>query len=248
MQKANILAQYFILIVSTAIVFENSANSAFAQAEYIQSSTPHGDTSAMTAVLVPVLNSVPATIRDEVFRNGCRIMVVPTVSEYLGMGYSDKPRGYTDGGGFDNADGLFIPAQNQLLVSEKVSYRNSAPGKARRIPYVVLHEFGHAYDYYLGRHYSGKWAASGLAKFTETHGNEVMRATNSSRSSLAYFFQPGSAGPSETFAELFCMHCESPATWSERQKSLLAVFPLTDALVKEAMTSPESVLRWDPQP
>jgi hypothetical protein len=237
--------RHVFLSVSTILVFASGANAAFAQAEYILSSSPHGDTSAMKTVLEPVLNCIPATIRDEVFGNGCRIMVVPTVSEYLGMGYSDKPRGYTDGGGFDNADGLFIPAQNQLLVSEKVSYRNSAPGKARRIPYVVRHEFGHAYDCYLGRHYSGKWAASGLPKFTETHNNEVMRATNSCRSSLAYFFQPGTAGPRETFAELFCMHCESPSTWNERQKSLLAVFPLTDALVKEAMNSPESVLRWD---
>jgi hypothetical protein len=58
--KNRTLARYFCLIVSTLLVFESNANSAFAQSEYIQSSSPHGDTSAMKTVLELVLNSIPA--------------------------------------------------------------------------------------------------------------------------------------------------------------------------------------------
>jgi hypothetical protein len=235
------------ILSMVALTLVSSRDAAFAQAEYILSSRTNADTTAVRSVVEPVLHTIPTAIRDAVFGNGCRIMVVPTVSEYMGMGYSDKPRGYTDGGGYDNADGLFVPAQNQLLVSEKVSYRSSVPGKAWRIPYVVRHEFGHAYDYYLGHHYKQILAVSQLPKFTETHANEVQRLTNSSRANLSYFCQSGAAGSSETFAELFCMHCELPSEWSEQQKALSAAFPLTDELVKTAMNSPEAVLRWDQQ-
>jgi hypothetical protein len=174
-------------------------------------------------------------------------MIVPTVSEYMGLGYSDKPRGYIDGGGYDNADGLFVPDRNQLLVSQQVSYRNSTPGNAFRIPYVLRHEFGHAYDQYLGKHYKQIWTASQLGKFIETHRTEVQRLSNSQKANLDYFCQSGSAGTSETFAELFCIHCQQPSEWTTKQRLLLGAFPLTDALVEQAMQSPETILQWSEQ-
>ncbi len=193
----------FPIINLVALLHLTAHAPAFAQAEYILSSRTNADTTSVRLAVAPVLQTIPPTIRDVVFANGLRIMVVPTVAEYMGMGYSDKPRGYADGGGYDNADGLFVPARNQLLVSERVSYRNNLSSKAYRIPYVVRHEFGHAYDYYLGNHYKHIWTASQLAKFAESHSEEVQRLSNSSRTTLAYFCQPGTAGVSETFAELF---------------------------------------------
>ncbi len=213
--------------------------------QLIQASRPSADTAGVKAALAPVLKSIPERIKDLVFGAGCRIMVVPTVAEYMQMTYSDKPRGYRDGGGYDNADGLFVPAKNQLLVSERVSYRNSAPSTVARVPYVVRHEFGHAFDQYLGKKYKSNWAASSVPKFVDTHHNEVERLTNTQRDNLAYFCQEGSAGASEVFAEFFCMHCTPQSEWGDREKTLLTAFPRTNALVQEAIRLPVSVADWD---
>src|SRR6185437_10630631 len=64
------------------------------------------DASRTKSSIQRVLNTIPSFIKDAVLNSGCKIVIVPTVSEYLGMGYADKPRGYNDGGGYDNARGL----------------------------------------------------------------------------------------------------------------------------------------------
>jgi len=211
----------------------------------ITAARPDADTQAMKSKVESILSSVPTTVRDSVFDAGCKVVIVPTVSEYTATGYSDKPRGYTNGGGYDNADGLFLASKNELLVAERVSFKNGAPIPAYRTGYVIRHEFGHAYDQYLGRKFKSTWAITTSPKFEETHRQEVQRLTNNVRSQIAYFCQEGHAGASETFAELFCLRCLPQSEWSNRQKAVLAAFPQTDALVKAAMDSPTTVASWD---
>jgi hypothetical protein len=233
-------------------------NHASAQGSYIKVSRADADTRAVQNAVESIISSIPKALRDRVFGAGCRVVIVPSVAEYIGATYSDKPRGYTDGGGYDNADGLFIPANNELLVSERVSYRNSAPQAAARIPYVLRHEFGHAFDRYLGQQVDrGPYgrrqviqhaqSASSLAKLLDTHQNEVKRLTNSTRTDLAYFCQAGTAGASETFAELFCLHCEPTSEWTPRQQALIRAFAGCDSLVRSIMNSPDTVGQWDAQ-
>jgi hypothetical protein len=172
-------------------------------------------------------------------------MVVPTLAEYFQSNYNDRPRGYRDGGGYDNADGCFVPATNQIVVSERVSFRNSAPFAVSRIPYVLRHEFGHAFDQYLGKKYLDNWSVSSAQKFLNTHHGELERLTNTQREKLAYFCQEGNAGPSEVFAEFFCMHCTPENERSALDKELMAAFPRSNALVQDAMRRPSNVSTWN---
>jgi hypothetical protein len=235
----------FQRILVAFVVAPLAALVACAQTSNITIARPDADSAGIQSQVVSLLQNIPRTIRDRVFSAGCQIVIVPTVPEYTGYGYIDKPRGYLDGGGYDNADGLFIPAKNQLLIAERVSYRNSAPYKANRIPYVLLHEFGHAFDQYLGKSLSTpQWVATTLPRFLDTHTREVQKLSNTDKATLAYFCQAGGSGASETFAELFCMHCQSQSQWSSRQAALVAKFQGTDALVRQVMSNPDQVTTW----
>jgi hypothetical protein len=190
------------------------------------------------------LQTIPASIRDRVFQAGLRVVIVPTVSDYLDTHYSDRPRGYVNGGGYDNTDALFVPAKNELLVAERVSYHNGAPLPTTRVPYLIHHEFGHAFDFYLGHQFSQLYSISKTPRFVQTSDRELQRLGLSKREKIAYFCQDDGAGASETFAELFGMHYTPKSTWNDAVHILLESFPDTNLLIKETQASPGTVSSW----
>ena len=232
------------LVLFVALMLFSPPLFASGDGNYIEFSRRSRDSEDIKQSVLQLLGYIPSNIRKVVFESGCRIVIVPMVSEYISSNYSDRPRGYSHGGGYDNADGLFMPSRNQLLISEKVSFLNGAPRRSSRIPYVLRHEFGHAYDYYLGRKYKSSFAVSDARKFLETHRREVAKLTNTDRSKLEYFCQNGAAGASETFAELFYIRCAEGSHLDEMRQKLVHQFPETRKLVESAMTSPEMVRGW----
>ncbi len=133
-------SRFFCCLVSliTGLLLAGEENSGFAQSQYILSSRPSADTAAVQELVESALQHIPTKLSDAVFKNGCRVMIVPTAAEYLGKGYSDRPTGYIDGGGYDNSDGVFVSERNQMIISEKVSYRNSFPHKADRLNFPPI--------------------------------------------------------------------------------------------------------------
>jgi len=195
------------------------------------------------------LDRIPQSVKDRVFSSGCRIVIVPMIDQYLGKTISDIPQGYRSGGGYDNTDGTFRCDENEIVIAERVAYRNGSPKKVKRVSHVLCHEFGHAYDQSLVKDVVPDHSfASSLPQFLETHEKEARKMTNSKRSELEYYCQDGSAGAGETFAELFSLHCEPKSDWSKQQQDLVAAFPQTDALVKAAMASPSVCENWKETP
>jgi hypothetical protein len=190
------------------------------------------------------LQTIPASIRDSVFQAGLRVVIVPMVSDYLDSHYSDRPRGYVNGGGYDNTDALFLPSKNELLVAERVSYHNGAPRPTTRVPYLIHHEFGHAFDYYLGHQFSQLYSITKTPRFVQTYGQELQRLGLSRREKIAYFCQDDGAGASETFAELFGMHYTPKSTWDDADQILLDAFHDTNLLIKTTESSPSTVASW----
>jgi hypothetical protein len=229
-----------------AVAFSLAAGSeAQAQFEHIWLINHQPEAFEIRERVTRALERIPQSVKDRVFSSGCRIVIVPMIDQYLGKTFSDIPQGYRSGGGYDNTDGTFRCAENEIVIAETVSYRNGSPKKVKRVNHVLCHEFGHAYDQSLIKDMAPDHSfASSLPQFLETHEKEVTRMTNSKRSELEYYCQDGSAGAGETFAELFCLHCEPQSDWGKQQQDLVAAFPQTDALVKAAMESPSVCEKW----
>lgn len=209
-----------------------------ADAAYIRAQRETADTANARLGVIQGLSRIPRVLKYSVLQDGCRVVITPTIIEYKRDLASTKPRGYTHGGGYDNCPALYLPAENEIVVSERWGYRN-APAQAGTVNSYeesLGHEFGHAFDSFLG-----KWAQGGVRRqyynitqtkwFKDSFTSEMKRLTNEQRRESSYFTQGGSAGPSELFAELFAsLFSASPTA---RQRTLAQAFPQTCAKIRQ---------------
>jgi hypothetical protein len=178
------------------------------------------------------LSRIPKNLKEAVFNEGCKIVITPTVLEYHPDLASEKPRGYTHGGGYDNTPAMFMSHDNEIIIAEKWGWNN---GPATVYPMDAYedclgHEFGHAFDWFLGKAIQGKhrnfWKISETNWFIKTYTKEVNNLTNSQRKEVEYYVQQGEAGASELFAELFASIYSSRPTARQRRQ-LAQYFPET---------------------
>lgn len=178
------------------------------------------------------LTRIPQPVKDAVFGEGCKIVITPTILDYRPELKNEKPRGYTHGGGYDNCPAMFQPGPNEILVAETWSWQNgpSRPGRAAFYQEALGHEFGHAFDSFMGKvaqggRRSGYWYITDTAWYYETYRKEAQKLSNDQRRNAAYYTQPGTGGGSELFAELFAsLYSAAP---SAEQQMLAGYFPET---------------------
>ncbi len=232
----------FKLACLVAALFINSPLCFAGDETYIEVLRHTSSTDEVKTQVLLALQSIPANVRNKVFGNGMRVKVVPQTPDLGKDVLNDRPRGYIRGGGYDSAGGLFIPAENRLVVAELEGYMNSPLKPNARIHSTVPHEFGHAFDFCLGRECEPfSYAYSSSDRFLPIYESESTRMTTTQRTELYYFCQEGAAGASETFAQLFATCCIAESNWNERDRALRAGFPRSLAVVKAVIAKPAVV-------
>ncbi len=181
------------------------------------------------------LSKVPPQVKEALANDGYQIVIAPMTMDVTNS-QDSKPRGYNNGGGWDNAGGVFLPSSKQVVVGERVSWRSSLPMFNNIAGATVRHEIGHAYDQYLGRSMINSWTISSSPLFRQTYASDAQNLSNTQRSEFEYFVQPDGAGENELFAELFYTHCLTGDENTRRSKSardLAQAFPKTFRLVED---------------
>ncbi len=166
-----------------------------------------------------VINTLPSKIRNRMAKANIRIRTGELVSDISPKTKGVRPRGWTQGTTWDNADGFYsgsgVPGgTNDVAVTEKyIRWGGPLPPGAKetssftfRIPYIVRHEGGHGYDEAVGIMRAGKRYSSSPA-FKRAYKIDLANIKSprfkGDFEDVSYFVQPGSAGREETFAEVF---------------------------------------------
>lgn len=166
------------------------------------------------------LSTIPASIKDALFKEGYKIIITPTM--LYGKGSDDlERRSNYDVGSSNNIAGQYRSSEHAVYIPEKASYRNEPPRlQGDDLIHVLRHEFGHAYDFYLHH-------ASSSDQFMQAYNEDSSKLTNSQRTNFSYFSmqEPGTSS-TELFAELFSILCTSgDYTLRPVDKGLYEAFP-----------------------
>ncbi len=154
----------------------------------------------------------------------------------------DKPvRGQPDAK-WDNLEGVFIPSDKAIVVSQEYLSRGEQQVSSDRTDGVLRHEVGHAIDDALGR-------ISRSEEFRQSYEKDLRRINKKARlqeliglasakrkiSDLEYFMQEGETGRSEAFAELYGMLRGGGALEHRRARILAAVFHDTKKFIDNSV-------------
>jgi hypothetical protein len=148
------------------------------------------------------MSDLPKQIKDTLKSSGFSVVATnASVAESPLVDGNGHPRGWGPIATYADVPGIYLPSQNTAIVATSGQKPTSSIN-------LTLHEIGHAYDNISG----------GLSR---TPG--FMKAYNADRSGLTeYYRQPGSAGPSEAFAESFAAHFSSNQSFASMHPALTA--------------------------
>ena len=142
-----------------------------------------------------VFERLPSKQRESIKEAGIKTCVGETVIEVLPQLHNVRPRGWSVGGVWDQAEGLCSPTKKQIVVSQ---YRVDSNGNKVETPRgrgAIRHEAGHAFDDALGGYSKG-------SSFRNAYEEDKKTIDPNIKPLLAYYLQEGDAGPSECFAEV----------------------------------------------
>ena len=180
------------------------------------------ETDAIRSQVLAAVARIPQNIKKRFASAGVTILIVPTVLEARRDLAGQKPRGYDNGGGYDNCGGMYMPSEKTIYVAERYGIQNQ-PYKLSRESYeTTLHESGHALDSLTWD--TTRTELSKAEEFTSVYKKESESLSNSSRSHVTYFLQSGDAGGAELFAELFVAICDPQA---KDDYNVVKTFPRT---------------------
>ncbi|MBX9690293.1 MAG: tetratricopeptide repeat protein [Candidatus Obscuribacterales bacterium] len=167
---------------------------------------------AEVALLMLGLSEIPRTYRHQLEAAGYKVVLAPTVLDAMPQLAGEAPRGYAAGASWHNSNGTFDRARKLIVVGAKANQPASGGVlKAGPLDETVQHEFGHAYDLYIGRIRLGVDnqdqypEISHSKKFSEAYDADVQKLDPALKPKLAYYLQPGDAGKEELFAQMFVL-------------------------------------------
>ncbi|MDR3615963.1 MAG: PDZ domain-containing protein [Candidatus Obscuribacterales bacterium] len=190
------------------------------------------ETDAIKAHVLAAVSHIPQNIKDNFATAGVTILITPTILDARPDLANQKPRGYDNGGGYDNCGGMYMPSEKTIYVAEKEGIQ-SQPFKFNRRAYeTTLHEGGHAFDHL--NYDKTKSDISKTEEFLAIYKKESDSLSNSSRSGVTYFLQPDGAGSAELCAELFVAICDPGA---KDPYGVVKAFPRTYDYLKKIIQS-----------
>jgi hypothetical protein len=187
------------------------------------------DTDAMHSEVVSTLLQLSPNMRTTLGEWGLKIEITPTILDALPDLVSERPRGYSHGGGYTNCGGLYMGGVKTLYVSERVSPGTYVPQLNIRMGPTFFHEFGHAFDHCK--------QVSTSDTFKAAYQSDNGHLTNGLREHFYYYTQSDEAGPSELFAELFACAVRPVGELDTDSINLTKTFPACFVQVKKAVAS-----------
>ena len=187
-----------------------------------------GATPEFQAKMQKEVDQLPAGVRRLLDANGTKIVVGDKISGVYPELAGVQPRGWPPGSTWDNADGMYSPSDKTTVITEH-RVDDGKTVKNERAEGVVKHEVGHAVDHAMGNF-------SQSDEFKAAYDKDVAALSPADRAKLAYLLQPGNAGKSETFAEVFGAMHGSSANPSETAETLRQ-FPSVAALLQRKIAA-----------
>ncbi|MDZ4832748.1 MAG: LysM peptidoglycan-binding domain-containing protein [Candidatus Melainabacteria bacterium] len=182
-----------------------------------------GATPEFHAKMQKEVDQLPAGVRRLLDANQTKIVVGDKVSGVYPELAGVQPRGWPPGSTWDNADGLYSPDDKTAVVTER-RVDDGKDVKNERSEGVMKHEIGHAVDHAMGNF-------SQNPEFQKEYDKDVAALSPADRRAVQYLLQPGNAGKSETFAEVFGALNGSSANPSQT-RDILRQFPNVAALMQ----------------
>jgi hypothetical protein len=145
------------------------------------------------------IGELPQSVIDLLAHKGDRILAGESIITVFPELKNMHPHGWPSSWTWDRADGVFRSELNTVEVSEKV-FDGTRTVFSVRAGGVARHETGHAVDRALGQ--QGQDFSSTQA-FVDAYRQDVAKVSARDKANNAYVLQPGVAGPSEAFAEVF---------------------------------------------
>lgn len=190
------------------------------------------------------LSQIPRTYRHQLEQAGYKVVLAPTVLAAMPELETKKPRGYQDGADWHNINGTFDRSTKRIIIGEQAhSLADGNKMKEGPLDETVQHEFGHAYDSYLGL--SSKEQNTGDSNpeishskaFSAAYEKDLEKLPESLKSKLAYYLQSGNAGKEELFAEMFVLFFGHQPEPGSPQESFKTAFPSVLQLLEDARKS-----------
>jgi hypothetical protein len=183
--------------------------------------------------------TIPDNVWHAVRQSGWRVRVAEFVVDAAPSLRNRQPRGWPSDATWNNTDAVHLPKKKLLVLAEKRRTTSGRVVASSRVPGVLRHEFGHAFDISLGGRYR---ARSATPEFVSSYQKDVDNLTVSQRNQLAYYLQDQRAGRQETFAEAFAILLGGGSDTTKRER-FSASFPHVLQYVSQAIEPNEEVRR-----
>lgn len=177
-----------------------------------------------------VTATFPAHVKEVLAKSGCKIVYADRLENYDPETASKTPRGWKNGLTWSHTEGMYDGNKHEIVISRerKNHERGDIYEESTRIPGVLRHEAGHAYDSASGK-------LSETESFRSLHERDkadLERHGNLYGKQVEYYTQSGSIGASETFAEVFADHIGGGC----RQDTVVSdYFPRCAAYIKDRL-------------
>jgi tetratricopeptide (TPR) repeat protein len=162
------------------------------------------------AYVKEAIRSIPYSYRNALEEAGYKIVVTPELVDVLPNLSDEHPRGWEERATWHNANGTFYKYNEWVVVGERRNdLKTGQIAEDPTIERTARHEFGHAYDYFLGQFAKLQKMSesydrfSSSAAFRQAYENDLPHIAESSKKRLAYFLQSDTVGQEELFAQMF---------------------------------------------
>lgn len=147
------------------------------------------------------INKLSGEQKQSFIENGSQIRIAEKLTDAFPHLAGEQPRGWAENMTWDWVDGVHSPESRAvgIAATNQVS-ENGGFAESTRTSGVLMHELGHAFD-----HNAGNKPHNQSLEFLLNYYNDVFNMSEEEKAELSYFTQPGTAGPSEAFAELFAI-------------------------------------------
>lgn len=184
------------------------------------------------------LSQIPRFYRSQLERNGYKVLLAPTLLDAMPELAGKTPRGYGDGADWHSSNGLFERNKKLIIIGERSHMGNK--DIVGPLDETVQHEFGHAYDDYLGTKYSAAHPEDASTNFSHTrkfaaqYDKDAAAVPAESRAKFAYYLQPGDAGKEELFAQMWVLFFGHQPEPGSPRESFKIVFPDVLSLLEDS--------------